>query len=144
MEAVIKNSQRVELDIEKCKTTKDKLLEFKVKELISDEDYTEQNNKLVAQMNNLKLSKESFSEINLDNAMKYAFEFLKTLPNSWKKLDVSELRVLNRILFPKNLSYSYPGFKTAELSSVYKVNQELNDKKESLAAPTGFEPVFVG
>jgi DNA invertase Pin-like site-specific DNA recombinase len=132
---VIKTNQMVDSEIEKLKFNKDKLLELKLKDLMSDDEFREENNKMVNRIKDLEISKEHFTEFNLENATKHAFNFLKMLPDNWKNIDVSELRVLNRILFPENLIYSYPDIKTPELSSVYKVNQQLKDKKETSVAP---------
>ena len=142
MEGVLKNNRLVDSEIEKLKFNKDKLLELKLKDLMSDDAFLEENNKMINRIKDLEISKEHFTEFNLENATKHAFNFLKTLPDNWKSIDVSELRVLNRILFPQNLIYSYPDIKTPELSSVYKVNQQLKDKKETLAAPRGIEPRY--
>ncbi len=68
--------------------------------------------------------------------------FIQSLPLKWKELEAADLRVLRGLLFPKNLSYSYPGFKTADLAPIYRLNQESNGEKDGLVAPGGIEPPF--
>ena len=57
-------------------------------------------------------------------------------------MSVEDLRVLRGILFPENLSYAYPGIKTAEIPIIYKANQLSDSENNRFVPPSGFEPEF--
>ena len=146
MESVLRDNKKVDTEIERVKFQKEKLLELKLKELIDDIEFKEQNEKFGEQIQNLELSRQEQIDSGLDfeNAINSAFELIKSLPRKWRDLEVEDLRVLRGILFPENLTYSYPGIKTAEIPIIYKLNSSSNQEKNLLVAPTGFEPVLLG
>ncbi len=144
MKNVLKENERIANEIENLKFRKQKLLDVKIKDLISDEEFKEQNEALGEQIKNLVLSKVNLIHdgLNVEKAIDFAFDLIQNLPSKWKELDVSDLKVLRSILFPENLSYEYPGIKTAEIPIIYKVNRESNSEKDDLVAPRGIEPLF--
>lgn len=113
------------------KNEKEELLNMRIKGKISDEDFTPANEKYRFKI--LELEKEfaslSTPELEIDNVIDSSVEFLKHLPESWKNLDVKDLRVLRTLLFPKNLIYSYPTIKTPELCCIYNIKSEFLDEK---------------
>jgi hypothetical protein len=111
---------------------------------VNDDDVKEQVDRLNNEIKNLELAKSDLHMADLDvqKALDFALLFVQSLPLKWKKLDPADLRVLRGLLFPKNISYSYPGFKTADLAPIYRMNQESNGEKDDLVAPRGIEPRF--
>ena len=100
--------------------------------------------KLKNQIMEIEFSKKNlrFEDYDIKAVIKFVFDFLKTLPERWRELEPADLRVLINILFPENVVYKYPKFKTAEIPIVYKRNSENVSEKTRLVLPPGFEPGF--
>ncbi len=145
---VTTNHKKIESEIANLKLRKENMLELKLKDnsLISDDDFKSQNIKLDNQIQNLQLSLIDFqsSEFNVTNAIDFSFNLIKNLPKVWQALDVVDFKALRSILFPENLAYHYPEFKTPTLSFIYSINLSLSNEKETLVALRGIEPRFAG
>ncbi len=124
------------------KDKKEKLLDLRLAGKISDEDFTEANEKIKFDIyEHEKAINEIFiPELELENVIDSSLDFLKHLPKEWKNLDVKDLRVLRELIFPRNIEYTYPGFKTAELSIVYKLKSEFTDNEKHFVRLIGIEP----
>ncbi|KKU29932.1 MAG: Site-specific recombinase [Candidatus Giovannonibacteria bacterium GW2011_GWB1_46_20] len=119
-ENLIKNDKQIEKRIVELKMYQERLLNLKVKDLLTDDEFFTEKEKIKSQITNLELEQTNpeFQDINITNAVEFAFNILKTLPTSWKDLGVADLRVLRNILFPQNVVYTYPKFQTAEIPLV--------------------------
>ena len=135
---------KLESKISEKKDKKDKLLDLSLAGKLKDEDFTPAFEKVKFEISELEKSVNSIfiPELELENVINSSLEFLKHLPEEWKSLDVKDLRVLRNLIFPKNIEYSYPGIKTAELSPVYKLKSQFGDDKNLKVTPRGIEPRF--
>ncbi len=139
---VVRNNEKIISELEKIKNQKDKILELKMREVLDDEEFKEEKMKLNERFRELELSKENLPVVDVDKVIEFSFNFLKVLPEKWKDLSPGDLRVLRSLLFPQNIEYSYPGFKTVELALIYKLNSDIEAKKECLVPPAGVEPAL--
>jgi hypothetical protein len=57
-------------------------------------------------------------------------------------LEPGELKVLRKLLFPKNLEYQYPKFKTAELAPIYNTKSQSDALENHYVTLWGIEPQF--
>ncbi|MFZ2149643.1 MAG: hypothetical protein WAV15_00580 [Minisyncoccia bacterium] len=115
---------------------------MRVRGKVEDEDYAPLREKYRIQI--LELEQEinnlSTPELGLENIIVSGIEFLKTLPQIWKDLDVKDLKVLRNLLFPKNLIYDYSTIKTPELCCIYNIKPEFLDEKTRFVTLQGIEP----
>lgn len=116
------------------KDRKAKLLELRIEGKISDDDFIPANEKYKLKIVELEneMNKLSVPELELDRVVDTSIAFLKSLPETWKKLDVKDLRVLRPLLFPQNLEYTYPKIKTPELCPIYNVKAVTGSEKNCL------------
>ncbi len=144
--SIISNNKRVESEIDKLKDQRQSLLDLKLrdKDIMSDEEFKKERERLSSHILELEMSKmeTGFADFNVDAAIDFAFELLRSLPENWQSLEVNELRVLRSILFPKNLVYMYPGIKTPELACIFKLKPTSNEEKEPLVALRRIELLF--
>ena len=142
--SILESNKQTEKRIANLKEEKEGLIKMKIKNQILDEDYDEHMGKLKNQIMEIEFSKKNlrFEDYDIKAVIKFVFDFLKTLPERWRELEPADLRVLINILFPENVVYKYPKFKTAEIPIVYKRNSENVSEKTRLVLPPGFEPGF--
>lgn len=116
------------------KDKKEKLLDLRIDAKISDNDFVSANEKYKLQIREMEeeISNLSIPELNIDNVIDSSIEFLKHLPETWKSLDVKDLRVLRNLLFPQNLIYKYPTIKTLKLAPIYNIKSQIGDGKNRL------------
>lgn len=142
--AVTEQNKKVELEIRKLTDQRQRLMDVLLKGdgLISEDDFKEQRGKIDERIKELQLATASMEDEDLDieRAAEFAIGFIKNLPQQWKALDVTDLKVLRGILFPQNIVYHYPGFQTPEVCPIYALNQMSSVKKETVVAPGGIEP----
>ena len=144
-ESTVTTKRKLEIQILEKKTKKDKLLDLRLAETLSNEDFIVANEKIKSEIAQLERSvcELIVPELDLENVINSSLNFLKTLPEEWKNLNVKDLRVLRELIFPQNIEYSYPGFKTAELSIVYKLKSEFPADKNPNVPLAGIEPAFL-
>jgi hypothetical protein len=82
------------------------------------------------------------SEASVDAAVKFGISLIKEFPLMWHKLEPGELRVLKGILFPQNLRYTRPAFKTLELAPIYRLKSSPSGEKTLNVTLRGIEPRF--
>ena len=145
-QSIISSNKKIKIEIEKLELRKQSLLDLKLKgnDILSDEEFKAEKERIAAQIINLETSRQTsgIADLNLENAIDYAFALLKDLPEKWRGLEVAELRVLRSILFPKNLVFMYPGIKTPELACILKLKETCSIEKKQLVALRGIEPLF--
>ena len=142
--SITTTERKLNAKVAELEDKRDKLLNLRLGEKITDEDFTPANENLKLQIIELKkeLSELFSPELEIDNVVDSGIEFLKHLPENWKSLDVKDLRVLRTLLFPSNLTYHYPNIKTPEVCCIYKVEPVFMDEKTRQVTLRGIEPRF--
>ncbi|MBU6390066.1 hypothetical protein KGQ31_00775 [Patescibacteria group bacterium] len=136
--------RKIKTKITELKDKKNKLLDLRIEGKLSDEEFAPANENYKFRISELEkeVSNLSTPELGLDNVIDSSVEFLKHLPENWKKLHVKDLRVLRTLLFPQNLIYAYPTIKTPELCCIYNIKPEFIDEKTRQVTLPGIEPGF--
>ncbi len=133
---MVVNKSKIEKEIIKRRDEKEKLLQLKLMDNspLSIDDYKRHNEKLENEIQTLETSLVEVrnSGFNIADAIDFVFGLIKNLPTEWQALDVVDFKALRNILFPKNITYYYPGFQTPELSFIYSMNQQYQGQKETL------------
>lgn len=144
LQSVTSLEKKLNARIAGLKEDKEKLLNIRIAEEISTEDFMLTNEKYKIQIAELEKDLASLSspELGVDSMIESGIEFLKHLPENWKSLDVKDLRVLRTLLFPENLLYTYPNIKTPELCCIYNIKSEFRDEGNRFVTLRGVEPRF--
>ncbi len=131
---VKKENSKIEREIKELEKQKAEALSLMIKDPSLAPDLKELREKLDFDIQNLKLRQADagYADLDISHAIDFAFTLIKSLPQKWEAIDVSDFKVLRKILFPKNLTYCYPNFQTPELPFIYKRNQDFGSKKETL------------
>lgn len=134
--------KKIKKRIEQLTEEKSKLLRLKLDEVLSTDEFRENNDRLTLQIKALEADLQEYgaNELVPESVIEAGLEILYDLPKTWRNIDVANLRVLRQQIFPENVVYTYPGFKTAKLSPLYKLSEEYKLDKNCLVTLRGFEP----
>ena len=109
-----------------------------------DVEFLDQKNYINAKIREKKLmlDEKQMEELNMERALGYCFDFVRSSGDTWKSLEkLPELRLrFQNLIFPKNLSYDGEKFGTTAISLVYSLKETFDADSSSLVDPTGFEP----
>ena len=142
LQSVTTSGRKLGARIVELKDKKDKLLDLKIREQISDDEFASANEKvklLIAELEN-ELASLTVPELGLDNMIESGIDFLKHLPENWRGLAVKDLKVLRSLLFPQNVIYTYPGIKTHEVCCIYNMKTQNTSDLNAQVLPVGIEP----
>lgn len=130
--------------INELKNDKMKLIEMKKKELLPDEDFKEEFDKLRIELDKAEadLSETKIQEFNVDEAVDYVFDFIKTLPDHWINSSYEQKIKLQGLIFAEKPIYDNMRFQTTKLSPILQIKKDLAFTNSSFVAPTGIEPVL--
>lgn len=131
-------------EIEKLKDEKLKLIEMKKKELLDDNDFKEAFDKIKADITEkeIYLSNHNLEEFDLDKAVTFVFNFIKTLPEYWAQCNCEQKIKLQGLIFPQKPIYDLFKFQTPELCPILATKRTCLESKSPLVALTGIEPVL--
>lgn len=132
---------------------KTKILELVKKQLIADEDFKTEFEKIKEQAagKQLELDQSRLEEFDIDRAVTYVFDFIANLPEFWSRANYWQKLKLVGLIFPEKPVYHYLRFTTPRTSHIFQVNQYENTlsgahnlQTSSLVALPGIEPGFSG
>ena len=141
----ISKSQGNEKKIARLAEELSRLVQLRVNGEIDNKTFIEESEKRKAIINELEAEQRALEnpDESAESAVQFGISVVKGFPSTWKNLEVGELRELREALFPKNLQYEYPEFKTAELSPIYMVKAASGDEVNRLVTPREFESRFL-
>jgi site-specific DNA recombinase len=80
-------------------------------------------------------------ELDVEGVLNFAEHVLLNAPRMWVESSPEQKQRLQRVLFPKGVTYSPgSGFGTTETSVIFRLLEPLPAQNEREASPTGFEP----
>ena len=138
------NSKKTQEQINNLKEEKIRLIDMKKKELLPDEDFKEAfekiNNEITAKQ--AKLSETRLEEFDIDEAIDFVFDLIKTIPERWNEATYDQKIKIQSLVFAENPTYDYKIFQTPKLCPILEIKQELACASSTLVAPRGIEPRF--
>ena len=142
-ENIVEASQ-VEKMIKRLKHDIDELLEMRIRNVITDDDYT---SKVANRKQHLQELQQRYDALgnpksSIDSMLNFSISVIREFSSQWKTMEPGELRVLLPLLFPQNLEYQYPGFKTAELAPIYALKTPKLGTANRFVTLLGIEPSF--
>jgi len=136
------DSNSLKLQLENLKAEKDKLIELKKKELLDDEDFREEMDKVKIMISEkqerLLYCKDDGFDIkkNLDKV----FDFMCNLPNFYEKADYATKFKVQSSIFKEKPSFNFYTFRTPKLSPILETKRDLDCSKSRNVDPKGFPP----
>ncbi len=142
-------NQRIQKELERLESERQKVFDLRQANVYNDFEFLEQKELINQRIyEKRRLAQDNHvAEFNMDQALNYCFNFIRSTAETWLRLGKQNFQLQQRFqkqVFPKKIIFAGEKFGTAEMSLVYKLNQESDGKKSNLAAPTGFEPVLPG
>ncbi|TAJ12931.1 hypothetical protein EPO56_03625 [Patescibacteria group bacterium] len=137
-------TQKLKQKIEKLERELEDLLQLRLEQTIDNRDFLVETDKRKILKREIEVALQNLQTSNADeeSAIDFGIKLIEQLPLLWKELEPAELRLLRNSLFPKNIQYTDAGFKTAELSPIYKVKAASGTDENRLVTPRGIEPRF--
>ena len=122
----------------------EELLQLRVTGIIDNKTFIDEGEKRREKIRNLEAEEFGIAKSSAtpDYSTSFGLKLLSEFPLTWSMLEPGELKALRAVLFPKNIQYQYPGFKTAELSPIYKVKAASGMDRNRLVTLRGIEPRF--
>ncbi len=137
-----KNCKEIDSKIKKLREKKDKLLDLRIGWEIEKEIYTEKNNSIVLEIEELESRKKELENNNIKEKLKIFLELLENLTESykrvneeWKSIIIKNLILELFINNKKELSYA----ENSLLNSLFLLKKLYNYNME---VRTGIEPVY--
>lgn len=143
-----RNGKNIQEQISTLKEEKLKLIEMKKKELLPDDDFKEAFDKINNEIGikQFKLVETKLEEFDIDEAVNYVFDFIKTIPIYWKdEMTSFEQKIkIQGLIFEENPTYDYKTFQTPKLCPILQTKKALAYANTSLVVPRGIEPLLTG
>ena len=137
----LNKSNELDKRLIKLKETKSKLIDYKLDGSISQADYTFKSEQLNSQIKEVEyeLSTLSDTEEDLTKCLKYTCNVVANLDEVWLNGSLEIRQRLQRLIFPKGLTYDLSNFRTAEISSLFKIIGSLKEPSYNMVPPSEFE-----
>src|SRR3990167_7293942 len=137
----IQQGGKFEKKLKKLDEEMEELLQLRLDRVIESREYSIENDKRKKKKSEPEMLKNNLANSNpdIEYAVKFGTRLIKELPTTWQMLESGELKALRALLFPKNIQYMYPGFKTTELSPIYKVKAASGTDVNRLVTSRRFE-----
>lgn len=129
----------LEADLEALYELRDRLAEKNLKGLYSDELFKEQLDKIEHEIlvkKSLK-SESKLEKVDIDIVVEFMNNFLWNITKAWQEGTLEQRKILNGSIFPKNVIYQYPGFRTTELGSVFRLLKQFQAQPQNIGVTEG-------
>ena len=129
----------IDKEIDALYEVRKKLGQKHLQGIYSDEVFQEQLQLIEDQLLVKKTikSEAKLQEIDIDILVNFMNNFLWNLDKAWKVGTLEEQKMLTSSIFPKNLTYHYPGFRTDQLGRSYKLINDFEGANPSLWVTDG-------
>lgn len=129
----------IDKDIDALYETRKRLGQKHLQGIYSDEVFQEQLHIIEDEILVKKTikSEAKLQEIDIDILVNFMNNFLWNLDKAWKIGTLEEQKMLTSSIFPKNVTYYYPGFRTAQLGRSYKLIKQYEGTRPSLWVTKG-------
>ncbi len=127
-------------------TEKAKLIEMKKKDLLDDEDFKEELDKVKQAINDIQASacdqpvdnKKIFKEIDK------IFKVIANLDSTYREATYEEKLKLQSLIFPEKPVFDFSENRTPKLSLILQTKRELAQASSPIVVPRGIEPLLPG
>ncbi len=139
-------SAAIEQRIKEIEGKRQKLLDAHVYQKTLDAElYRREDDRLSQEiaLARMELHEAQIEQIDIEGVLGFAETVILDARRVWIEGTLDQRQRLQKVLFPKGVSYSnQTGFGTTETSLFFRWLALVQEKKDGLASPTGFEPVL--
>ena len=148
----IKQNNHFKDEIKNIEDVKNNLLQLRINNEISKEDYATEKAKVEKRLNNITVSSNSFQteEVNIDELASFGMDFISHVDTEWQTIKDPERRaILQKTVLKEGIAYNKiaDAFSTAILSPIFALNERFQGDSSLLVAgprfarePSGYEP----
>lgn len=143
---VNQNREMTIKELDDLRQEKKKLIDMKKKELLSDEDFREEFEKVKQEIidKEIILDETKAEEFDIDGAITCVFNFIADTPEFWQSADYDQKIKIQGLIFREKPIYDYSGFETPKISLLFQQKKELAYANSSIVASRGIEPLLPG
>jgi hypothetical protein len=88
----------------------------------------------------MELTEMHAEKMDIDALLTYAYNFIRTLENTWYDAPIQYKVKLQRLIFSEGLEYKDGEFSNPKTSPLFKLIETLGAEKLNLVTAKGFEP----
>ena len=142
-----KNNYKINQDrLAHFQTEKAKLIEMKKKDLLDDEDFKNEMEKV---KNNISDIQATACDQPADNRSIFkeadrVFKVIANLPATYKEATYPEKLKLQGLIFPEKPVFDFTGNRTPKISLILQTKRELAQASSPIVVPRGIEPLLPG
>jgi site-specific DNA recombinase len=127
-------------------TEKAKLIEMKKKELLDDEDFKNEMEKVKNNISDIKASACDQPDYNrsIFKEADKVFKVIANLPATYKEATYEEKLKLQSLIFIEKPIFDFSGNRTPKISLILQNKRELASASSPIVVPRGIEPLFSG
>ncbi len=131
----------IELQNEKAK-----LIEMKKKELLDDEDFKDEMEKIKNTISNQQaiVYDQPNLNFNITKEVDKVFKVLSNLPALYKKADYQDKLKLQSLIFTEKPTFNFSINQTPKISLILQNKRELASASSPIVVPRGIEPLLTG
>ncbi len=133
----------IKSNIDVLREKKSKLIDFKIDGTISQEDYDFKSAQIAVQLQEYEFQLTNIADIanDMEKCLKYACSVINDLDEFWLNGTLDIKQRLQQLIYPNGLTYDLSNFRTAEMSSLFKIIGTLSVPSYNMVLPRGFEPL---
>lgn len=136
------DNARVRAEVEVLEMERQKVFEFHRSGKYSDEEFLEQKKFINSSIDkkHLLLTENRIEEFNMEDALDYAFGFVRSTAKTWSELGYQNKLRFQKLICKEKIKFDGEKFGTDKLSLIYAINQEYNGNKSNLGCLKGIGP----
>lgn len=92
----------------------------------------------------LRLTEIHTEELDVNALLNFAYDFIRTVENVWYYAPIEYKIKLQRLIFPKGLTYTERGFSNSKISRAFNLISDIATSQSNVVTPLGFEPRCLG
>lgn len=138
--ALRKKREQAEIELKKLYELRQALIEKNLSGVYSDDIFKEQNKLLEAKVSSVQAAKSDtvIEKYNLEAITKFIQAKFTDLNNTFASSLLKQKRVLVCSIFPRGLSWGYPGYSNTFISPFYRCLSDVYDNKDLSGVPDEF------
>lgn len=142
-ESVDRELRAVEKTIVELEAKQVKLVDLLVTERLTQEMFDASARKIEEDLRHARMSQRDLrvDKIDVEAILDFGEALLVSVGSMWMEATPQQKERIQRVVLPRGVPYANGVFGNAELLSVFSYLREIESTQQSLASPTGFEPV---
>ncbi|NCD00525.1 hypothetical protein EOL94_00275 [bacterium] len=141
-----KDFKTAQIELARLQQEKAKLIEMKKKDLLDDDDFKEEMEKVKQNINDKQAIMYDQPEYNR-NIFKEAEKVFKVIANlsaTYRDANYHEKLKLQSLIFTEKPTFDFTGNQTPKISLILQTKRELAHANSPIVVPRGIEPLFPG